>query len=170
MFLKIMSLLTPEMTLPFRKKVFYDFTNFQKQSVQKQPEMFYKKSVLKNFTKFTRKYQCQSFFFIKKKLWHRCFPVNFAKFLRTPFLLSTHGRLLLSFMGIHNPFCAQAPIYFNVFQYSEVITNNDNNETRSINVIVLEIALLILKTFTEILIAASLILSCIILKNAQTYL
>ena len=22
---------------------------------------------------------------LKKKLWHRCFPVNFAKFLRTPF-------------------------------------------------------------------------------------
>ena len=25
--------------------------------------------------------------FIKKRLWHRCFPVNFAQFLRTPFLL-----------------------------------------------------------------------------------
>ena len=24
--------------------------------------------------------------FIKKRLWHRCFPVNFAKFPRTPFL------------------------------------------------------------------------------------
>ena len=23
--------------------------------------------------------------FIKKRFWHRCFPVNFAKFLRTPF-------------------------------------------------------------------------------------
>ena len=23
--------------------------------------------------------------FIKKRLWHRCFPVNFADFLRTPF-------------------------------------------------------------------------------------
>ena len=31
----------------------------------------------------------------KKKLWHRCFPVNFAKFLRTPFLQNTSGRLLL---------------------------------------------------------------------------
>ena len=27
-----------------------------------------------------------TFFFIKKELWHRCFPKNFAKFLRTPFL------------------------------------------------------------------------------------
>ena len=23
---------------------------------------------------------------LKKRPWHRCFPVNFAKFLRTPFL------------------------------------------------------------------------------------
>ena len=34
---------------------------------------------------------------LKKNLWHRCFPVNFAKFLRTPFLQSTSGRLLLEF-------------------------------------------------------------------------
>ena len=32
---------------------------------------------------------------LKKRLWHRCFPVNFAKFLRTPFLLNTSGRMLL---------------------------------------------------------------------------
>ena len=32
---------------------------------------------------------------LKKRLWHRCFPVNFVKFLRTPFLKSTSGRLLL---------------------------------------------------------------------------
>ena len=28
---------------------------------------------------------------LKKRLWHRCFPVNFAKFLRTPFLQKTFG-------------------------------------------------------------------------------
>ena len=32
---------------------------------------------------------------VKKRLWHRCFPVNFVKFLRTPFLQTTSGRLLL---------------------------------------------------------------------------
>ena len=32
----------------------------------------------------------------KKGLLHRCFPVNFGKFLRTPFLQNTSGRLLLS--------------------------------------------------------------------------
>ena len=32
---------------------------------------------------------------LKKRLWHRCFPVNFVKFSRTPFLQNTSGRLLL---------------------------------------------------------------------------
>ena len=68
-----------------------------KKTIQKQPpEMFYEKVVLRKFAKFTGKHLCQSFFFIKvtvlrpktllkKGLWHRCFPVNFAKFLRAPF-------------------------------------------------------------------------------------
>ena len=62
--------------------------------------------VLKTFTKFTGKHLCQSLFFnkaaglrpatlLKKRLWHRCFPVNFVKFLRTRFLQNTSGRLLL---------------------------------------------------------------------------
>ena len=33
----------------------------------------------------------------KKSLWYRYFPVNFAKFLRTPFLQNTCGRLFLYF-------------------------------------------------------------------------
>ena len=52
--------------------------------------------VLKNIVKFTGKHVCKSLFLnkfagrkpatlLKKRLWHRCFPVNFAKFLRTPF-------------------------------------------------------------------------------------
>ena len=62
-------------------------------------DVFCKKGVLKNFTKFTRKHLCQSLFFnkvaglrpetcnfIKKIIWHRNFPENFVKFLRTPFL------------------------------------------------------------------------------------
>ena len=31
---------------------------------------------------------------LKKRRWHRFFPVNFAKFLKTPFLQNTSGRLL----------------------------------------------------------------------------
>ena len=66
-----------------------------------------KKGVLRNFTKFTGKHLCQSLFFnkvpglrpatlLKKRPWHRYFPVNSAKFLRTLFLRNTSGRLLLS--------------------------------------------------------------------------
>ena len=54
-----------------------------------------KKGVPKTFAKFTGKHLCQSLFFnktaglrpatLKKRIWNRCFPVNFAKFLRTPF-------------------------------------------------------------------------------------
>ena len=72
-----------------------------------------KKGVLKNFAKSTGKRLCRSLSFnkvaglrsaasLKKRLWHRCFSVNFAKSLRTP-MYRTHlddcfsGRLLLKF-------------------------------------------------------------------------
>ena len=49
-----------------------------------------KKGVLKNFAKFTGKHLWQSLFltasFLEKRLWHRCFPMNLATFLRTLFL------------------------------------------------------------------------------------
>ena len=56
------------------------------------------KGVLKNFAKFTGKHLCKSLFFEKvtglrpatlltKRLWHWCFPLNVAKFLRTPFCI-----------------------------------------------------------------------------------
>ena len=32
---------------------------------------------------------------LKKRLWHRCFPVNFVKFLRTPFYIKHLWWLLL---------------------------------------------------------------------------
>ena len=37
---------------------------------------------------------------LKKRLWHRCFPVNFAKFLRTP-LFTKHLRRLLLIMLVY---------------------------------------------------------------------
>ena len=48
-------------------------------------EIFFKK-ISKNFCLTT---------LLKKRLWHRCFPVNFAKFLRTPFLTEQLRWLLL---------------------------------------------------------------------------
>ena len=58
------------------------------------PEVFCEKNVLGNFAKFIGKHLCQSLFFItllKKILWHKCFPVNFAKFLRTHFQNTSGG-------------------------------------------------------------------------------
>ena len=37
---------------------------------------------------------------LKMRLWHRCFPVKFAKFLRTVFLQNTSGRILLRFQDL----------------------------------------------------------------------
>ena len=65
-------------------------------------DVFFKKYVLRNFAKFTGKHLRQSLYFdkvagmrtatlLKERLWNRCFRVNFAKFLRTPFLQKTSG-------------------------------------------------------------------------------
>ena len=61
---------------------------------QKQPpEVF-----CKNRWKFanSQKKTCVRASFLKKKLYHRCFPVNFAKFIRAPFLQNTSWQLLLT--------------------------------------------------------------------------
>ena len=69
--------------------------------------MYSVKYVLLNFLKNSQENMCRSFFFnkvaglrpatlLKKRLW---FPVNFVKFLRTPFLQNTSGRMLLHFFS-----------------------------------------------------------------------
>ena len=61
-------------------------------------QVFCRKSVFRNFAKFTWKNLCQGLFFnkvaglristlLKKRLWHRYFHVDFAKSLRTNFFL-----------------------------------------------------------------------------------
>ena len=58
------------------------------------PKMFCQKSLLKSFVKFTKKHlslrvsfyqscRSQACNFVKNRLWHRCFLMNFVKFLRT---------------------------------------------------------------------------------------
>ena len=59
-------------------------------------QYFKLQNVLKNVTKFTGK-RPRLATLLKKRLWHRCFPVNFAKFLRPSFLQNISGRLLLYF-------------------------------------------------------------------------
>ena len=68
-------------------------------NLKKPPEVLYKEkqTVLENFAKFTGKKLCRSLFFgkvtgrrfvtlLRKRLGRSCFLVNFAKFLRAPFL------------------------------------------------------------------------------------
>ena len=70
------------------------------------PEVLSKKGVLRNIAKFTGKHLCQSLIFnevagprsaswLKKKPWHKCFCVNFVKFLRTHFFIEHLWWLLL---------------------------------------------------------------------------
>ena len=70
------------------------------------PEVLCKKGVLRSFAKFTGKHLCQSLLFnkvadlrpvtlLEKRLWHRCFPVNFVWFLRTPLFTEHLWWLLL---------------------------------------------------------------------------
>ena len=78
-----------------------------------------RKGVLRNFAKFTGKHLCQSLFFnevtglgpatlLEKRLWHRYFPVNFVKFLRTLFYRTLLGDCFCSAScqktNIHEPF------------------------------------------------------------------
>ena len=76
----------------------------------------FKKVFLKNFTKFSGKHLCWSLFFnkvsgmrpatlLKKRLQQSCFPVNFVKFLRTPFLQNTSRQLLLFPIHLTISFC-----------------------------------------------------------------
>ena len=107
--------------------------------LQKQPpEVFHKKSVLRNLTKFTEKQLHQSLYFnkvsilikvsgnlLKKILWHRCFPVNFMKFLRTSFLQNTSGQLFLYLwkqICHHTPWSSRRP--FNLSSYFKQTLQN----------------------------------------------
>ena len=74
------------------------------------PEVFCEKGVLKNFSKSTGNH-------LSQRLWHRCFPVKFAKFLRAPFFIEHLWWLLL--------FC---PLYLkkrfnNIWRFQKVITS-----------------------------------------------
>ena len=74
---------------------------------QKQPpELFCKKGLHANLAKFAVKHICQSLFLnkvsglrtatlLKKKLWQRCFPVNYAKLFKSNFFIEQLWWLLL---------------------------------------------------------------------------
>ena len=95
------------------QEIFFDFFDYSYKKTyfyirSSRPEVFYEKRCSQKFHEMHRKNLCQSLFFNKvaglgpvallnKRLRHRRFPVDFVKFLRTPFLQNTSGRLLVIF-------------------------------------------------------------------------
>ena len=72
------------------------WTSYQA-SKKQPPEKFYEKKYSWKFRKIYSKTPVpEPATLLKKRLWYRCFPVNFVKFLRTSFLQNTSGRLLLA--------------------------------------------------------------------------
>ena len=96
------------------------------------PEVFCKKVFLRNFVKFTGKHPCQSLFFnkvaglrpailLKKRLWHRCFPVNFVKFLRIPFFTEQLRWLLLHLLT--DFLCSYPTVWVELLKLTTVLKN-----------------------------------------------
>ena len=88
---------------PKTPKEFYHYLKLLKNIFIEQ-EVFYKKTITKNFKIFTEETCVVASFliknpglqlcnFIKTRLQHRCFPVNIAKFLKTPILKNICERL-----------------------------------------------------------------------------
>ena len=90
------------------------------------PEVFCKKSVLRNFAK-SQENTCARDSF-SEILWHRCFPVNFAEFLRTPFFTEHFRWLFLRFR--HQLDLTHRSIWFfsNAMQLSCSSALNHNTE------------------------------------------
>ena len=90
------SVLQPAQWIAGSERVMSSFFNIVKKDRSSHRRYSVRNGVLRNLAKFTGKHLCQSPFFnkaaglilatlSKKSLWPRCFPVNFGKFLRTPF-------------------------------------------------------------------------------------
>ena len=76
--------------LPLRMRNIHPLVVFPTETKAVVQSCSVKKGVLENFSKFTGKHLCQRpAILFKKVLWHRCFPVNFKKFSRTPFFYRT---------------------------------------------------------------------------------
>ena len=121
--------------------------------------MFCEKGVPRNFTKITGKQLCQSLFFkqlcqglsfnkvaglgpatlLKKRLWHRCFPVNFVKFLRIPFLTEHLWLLLLHFWRWELPFLKLTfTRYVHSLEWYQVRKNGPDLSYTYLNIILFE--------------------------------
>ena len=100
-----------------------------------------KKAVLKDFAIFTKKHLrwilflnknagLQSWNFIKKRLQHRCFPVNIAKFLRTFVLKSACERLFEHFPTWANNIISNIGIEEDIFSNSQKQNKKNHSKTQ----------------------------------------
>ena len=108
------------------------------------PEVFCKKGFLRNFTKFTGKHLYQSLIINKvvglslslqfywKRDSYRYFPMNFAKFLRTPFL-TEHlkiGVLIINFQIFARTYLCWSPFLIHLEAWRPVtLIKRDSNTT-----------------------------------------
>ena len=83
---------------------------------------FIRKGLLRNFAKFTGKHLCQSHFLnkvaglrprtlLKERLWHRCFPVNFTKFIGIFFHKITLGDCFCALTFLYMKQCIVFLVY-----------------------------------------------------------
>ena len=86
-----------------------------------------KKVCSANFAKFTGKHLCQSLFFnkvadlrlatlLKNRLWHRCFPVNFVKFVKHLFYRTPLGNCLSQYKNLLKQ--AWLPLTFSIYLHN----------------------------------------------------
>ena len=94
------------------------FLLFWAENRSSRPDVFCKKVILRSFAKFTGKQLCQSLFFNKvADLRHIWFPVNFAKFLRTPPVIVSEQRGSVAFTV--NPFFILIVFFVKKFHESQ---------------------------------------------------
>ena len=124
----------------------HPFRDVFRKSRSSRPEVFCKKGVLRNFTKITVKHPCQSLFFnkvaglrianlLKERLWHKCFTVNFLKFLkntffhRAPLFLPNRNSYLLSYKAWKNNYGLQLFKFLSIFpSFYNFWARNTKNE------------------------------------------
>ena len=99
-------------------------------------EVFCKKGLLKNFANFTGKHLCQSLFFnenaglspatlLKKRPCHKCFLVNFANFLGTPFLYNSSSGCFWTLNKRINEWS---------IMYNSVLSDSNINRAKVVNI------------------------------------
>ena len=67
----------------------------------------------------------------KKRLWHRCFPVNFGKYLRTKYFIAKF--LGTPFLTEHLPWLLLVVGRHDYLNTREILQTQQNNKARQIN-------------------------------------